>query len=85
MKKIKSKLISKPISEKNDLYNAESELLEEGLISWLSEKKELGQFIIQLINKPSLLDNVSTQINKWTFAKYIKYMIIKGVILWYIL
>ncbi len=55
-------------------YITESELLEEGMISWLSEKKELGQFIIQLINKPSLLDNVSTQINKWTFAKYLKYM-----------
>ncbi len=67
-----SKKIDRYIQEYT--YITESELLEEGLVSWLSEKKELGQFIIQLSNKPSLLDNVSTQINKWTFAKYIKYM-----------
>ncbi len=50
----------------------ESNILNEGLISWLQDTKEIGQFIMKLANDPKLLDNVSAQINKWTFARYIK-------------
>ena len=47
MKKIKSKLISKPISEKNDLYNAESELLEE--IDALNRKLQIHAEKIEIL------------------------------------
>ena len=49
MKKIKSKLISKPISEKNDLYNTESELLEE--IDALNRKLQIHAEKIEILRR----------------------------------
>ena len=49
MKKIKSKLISKPISEKNDLYNTESELLEE--IDVLNRKLQIHAEKIEILRR----------------------------------
>ena len=49
MKKIKSKLISKPISEKNDLYNTEYELLEE--IDALNRKLQIHAEKIEILRR----------------------------------